>query len=184
MSKKRTDADLIVFHLRKGEEMPARLVDKFKRLSYIRDLLFGVGHMSTFQVAKQTAKFFGVPVSSTRLEVLEAKRLFPHLDPIERDFEKSWLIESIKRNISRAEEAGDFRAVASEHKNLDNLLGFSKDSDNSEAPVINLNILNYNPQQLEAKPMQTIDIDEKVKQMLEADNREDEEFEDINWEEE
>lgn len=184
MSKKRTDADLIVFHFRKGDEMPERLVEKYKRLSYIRDLLFGVGHMTTFQVAKQAAKYFNIPVSSARLEVLEAKRLFPHLDPIERDFEKAWLINSIKKNISIAEAAGDFRAVASEHKNLDNLLGFSKDTGNTETPVINFNILNFNPAQLEAKSMPTVEIDEKVKLILEADNREDSEFEDVNWEEE
>lgn len=202
--KKTTDIDRIYEHFRKGIEMPPDLKARFDRLSVARDLLFGVGthhfkvqavlphlkgkrfketgqYMSMMEMIKVVSHKFNISLSQARLDLLDAKQLFPFLDPVSRDFEKAWLINSIKKNIARAEAKGDGKVVAAEHKNLDSIFGFSKEQGEQQPPSLIINVLNYNPAQLGAKVESPMELDAKVQLMLEQDRVREEEFDETDW---
>ena len=179
---KKSDVDKIYLCLRNGSEMPEELRLRYDRLSYARELLYGVEIKSVMDIAKSIAAKFEISESMARLDVLEAKRLFPFLDPVERDFEKSWLHNSIMMNIDAARKKGDLKTVASEHKNLNTIFGFDKEVGDQTPPSLVINVLNFNPELIGAKALPTAELDRQIDDMLEADKKREEEFEDIDWE--
>ncbi len=179
---KLTDVDKIYACLKAGTELSAELKDRYNRLAFARELLYGVEIQSVADIAKAIANKFIVSESMARLDVLEAKRLFPFLDPVERAFEKSWVINSIKMNIDAARKKGDLKTVASENKNLMNIYGFDKEVEEQLAPSLIINVLNFNPELIGAKPLPKAELDRQIDQMIADDEKRDKEFDDIDWE--
>ncbi|GAB3177611.1 hypothetical protein [Telluribacter humicola] len=179
---KLTDVDKIFECLRKGQELPATLEARYQRLNHARELLYGVEHMNTQQICKSIAKKFQITVSAARLDVVDAKRLFPFLDPVDRDFEKSWLIHDIKATIQAARKKGDHKARAAAQKNLISIFGFDKDLGNQEPPSLTINVLNFNPALIGAKELPKADLDKLIDAALDADAKQEAGYEDIDWE--
>jgi hypothetical protein len=179
---KLTDVDKIFDCLKSGNDLPADLQMRYDRLTYARELLYGMEIQSITEIAKAISVKFSVSESMGRLDVLEAKRLFPFLDPVERDFEKSWVVHSIKMNIDAARKKGDLKTVAAENKNLMNIYGFDKDLGEPQSPSLIINVLNFNPELIGAKALPSTELDRQIDEMLAEDVKKELEFDDIDWE--
>lgn len=180
---KLTDVDKIFACLKSGKDLSQELRVRYNRLTYARDLLYGVEVQSAADISKAIANEFMISESMARLDVLEAKRLFPFLDPVERDFEKSWVINSIKMNIDAARKKGDLKTVASENKNLMNIFGFDKEVGDQLPPSLIINVLNFNPELIGAKALPKAELNRQIDEMLADDEKREQEFDDIDWEE-
>lgn len=178
---KLTDVDKIMRCLKSGEDMPPVLAERLKRLNTARELLFGVENMNTHQIAKHIREKYSVSLGQARADVQEAKRLFPMLDPVDRAFEKAWLIDSIKKNIADARKKGDLKTVATEHKNLEGLFKFGEDEENAQPPSLIMNIMNFNPSLIGAQEMPDEQLDRLIEDTVADDVSEEEKMLAQDW---
>jgi hypothetical protein len=178
---KLTDVDKIMRCLKSGEDMPPALAERMKRLNAARELLFGVENMNTHQIAKQIRDNFSVSLGQARADVQEAKKLFPMLDPVDRAFEKAWLIDSSKKNIAAARLKGDLKTVATEHKNLAMLFNFSEDEENAQPPSLIVNVMNFNPALIGAREMPDDQLDRLIEDTVAEDVTEEEKMLAQDW---
>lgn len=182
MSKK-TDIERIHDCFKKGIELPNDLSERYKRLNAARELLFGTKMLKVPQIIKILTTNYKLTQVQARLDIVDAKKLFAFLDPIDRDFEKAWTIMSIKDNIARAIKKGDRKTVATENKNLITIFGFDKDQENAMPPTVNINVINFNPTLIGAHSRTNEELDDAVEKFLLSDQQELDDITEADWEE-
>lgn len=179
---KKTDIERIHDCFKNGIDLPQDLAERYKRLNAARELLFGATMLKVPEIIQVLVKEHGLSQVQARQDVVDAKKLFYFLDPIDRDFEKAWTIMSIKDNLSVAKEKGDRKTVSAEHKNLITIFGFDKDQENAQPPTVNINVINFNPKLIGAQVRTDQELDTAVEQLLIADQQELDDFTDAEWE--
>lgn len=147
--------------------LPPELIERKKRIGHVQIMYFNDSFkfQSENELAKVIAKYHKVSLFVARRDVELFKQLFVYCNPVDWKFERALLLYSVKNNINKARECGDFKTVQKEHKNLIEIVG--EDTDGGEARAVHINVINYNPTLVGA--VEYPDLDKMIATMIAKD---------------
>lgn len=117
---------------------------------------------------------------TARRTLRDMRRFFGSVDQVEIAWEKNMLLASIKETLRQAKKKKDLKAANSAEKNLITVLGADKSQETVENKTI-INVINFNPVQLGAIPMEQEQLDAMVAEIMNYDKKKAENpFDDFN----
>lgn len=121
------------------------LLDQLERWKFIR-LVYSTWQISNDrQVVNAVMKEFDVEERQGYRDIKAAKKLYSRLEETDKEFERIILIESIKKNKSKAEASGQLKLIAMYDANLIKIGGYDKELEAPKIIQIIKNEMVYDP---------------------------------------